>query len=211
LVTVERAVRALLVGKRRMRFVLVAFAKPYLKQLVESIERLRLLERRFTQEGIHHTIKSFDFPRGFRRVRLGKEKTDSELRAGPRHPLRAVLLPVVEVDGLRYTVFLYGSAEAVLDDGLIHHRIKLAVEHIPRRIVDERHKKHLFHRAARSDRQVRTIFQVGVPQTISMLLLEAPRSYAGFRIHPHMAGTVAALCKLLLQRAPLNLPRTDAA
>jgi hypothetical protein len=78
-----------------------------------------------------------------------------KLGAGPRHPFRPILLAVVEVHRFRHAEFLNGPAKTILDDGLIHDRIERAVQNKPRRVVDERHQKHLLHGAAVADGQVR--------------------------------------------------------
>lgn len=80
-----------------------------------------------------------NFPRGLRRVGLSEQQSNAELGAGSYHPFGSVLLAVVVVDRFRYAELLYGIAETVLDNGLIHDWIERAVQHNAHRVVDERH------------------------------------------------------------------------
>ena len=146
--------RTLLVRKSRVRLVLVAFAQPDLKTVIKPLERLRFLQRGFTQKAINDAIKAFDLTRCLRRVRLSKHRPNTELGTSSRSSISSGIAFRCRSRRPREHQILNGLAETVLDDGLVHG-IELAMQHKPRGVIHESNQEHLLHRSTRTNGQIR--------------------------------------------------------
>ncbi|MNE25663.1 hypothetical protein D3C80_1189980 [compost metagenome] len=95
----------------------------------------------------------------------------------------AVLLPVVEIDGLGNSIFLDRLTKCGFHQTLVHDGYKFTVHNKPRGVVNKHHQEHLLHRSAFAKGQIRAILQVRLPQLVAVALLKAPGGHARFGVH----------------------------
>ena len=124
-------------GKGTVRNIQVAFLHPDFIQMVQFIQRLWLRNGRFPEERIHGLVIALLFAFPFRIIGSGIQEADPEFSAGPLHPVRAELFPIIEIHTIGCPVFQECFPETILYDRLVERCVELGMQDVPGTVIQE--------------------------------------------------------------------------